>query len=451
MSSNPHGSNEKPSAKQLLGFSAMALPISGALLPLGVFLPTFYATDLGLGLAATGTVFMLSRLWGALNDPLVGWLSDRTRSRYGRRKPWIVAGGLLAILCTFALFMPPRQVSALYLGLALYVFSLGWSMVSIPLYAWGGELSPDYHQRSRVQAYIVGAIQFGLLLVLLFPTFLDALGRPALRGKLAAIAWFMIATTVLGLALITTSYRERRPSVTSIPPVAATPPWGLLAESIVWRVMASDFCVAFGQSIRGALFLFFVAAVAGKPQWAAGLFLLQFIFGAFAAPLWLRIGYRLGKHRTVIAAELLQVAINLALLLVTRDTAALLLGLTAAQGLTQGSGNLMLRAIVADVSDAWRAKSGEDRTGLLFSVFNVTFSVGAALAVGAALPLVAWFGFKPGAINTPSALAALQWTFACGPALGHLLSAILVWRFPLDQQAHAAIRATLAQRDKATC
>jgi len=77
----------------------------------------------------------------------------------------------------------------------------------------------------------------------------------------------------------------------------------------------------------------------------------------------------------------------------------LLLSLTAAQGLTQGSGNLMLRAIVADVSDAWRSKSGEDRTGLLFSVFNVTFSVGAALAVGATLPLVAWFGFRPGTIK----------------------------------------------------
>src|SRR3546814_17322112 len=76
----------------------------------------------------------------------------------------------------------------------------------------------------------------------------------------------------------------------------------------------------------------------GRPEWAGVLFLFQFVFGIFAGPIWLKIGRRYGKHRTAVAGELVQVAINLSLLLVTPDNFGLLLALTLAQGLAQGSG-----------------------------------------------------------------------------------------------------------------
>ena len=120
------------------------------------------------------------------------------------------------------------------------------------------------------------------------------------------------------------------------------------------RVLASDFAVTLAQTIRGTLFVFFVAYYMGLPKWASGLFLFQFVFGVFAAPIWLRIGYRFGKHRTAVLGEIVQAAINLGLLWITPRALPLLLALTLAQGLAQGSGNLMLRSIVADVADKHR-------------------------------------------------------------------------------------------------
>jgi GPH family glycoside/pentoside/hexuronide:cation symporter len=123
-----------------------------------------------------------------------------------------------------------------------------------------------------------------------------------------------------------------------------------------------------------------------------------------------------------------------------------LIALTVAQGLAQGSGNLMLRAIVSDVADQERLKTGKDHSGLLFSIFNVTINAAMALSVGIALPLVGLFGFVPGGANTPGALSSLQWIIAVGPAIGHSLSAIIMVNFPLTEARHAEIVRALAEQ-----
>lgn len=240
-------------------------------------------------------------------------------------------------------------------------------------------------------------------------------------------------------------------------PVAITPPrerLGLLptlrvilAEKLLLRVVLSDLAVTFGQGVRGALFIFVVTIYMGLPQWGAALLLSQFVFGIAAGPIWMQVAKRLGKHRTAITGELVQVAINLGLLLLIPSNLGLLVGLTIAQGLAQGSGNLMLRSMVADIADHHRLQTGHDRTALFFSAFSVSMKAGMALAVGVALPLVGAAGFDPAAArNTPEALHALILVFALGPALAHLVSAALLRGFPLDEAAHAEVRRELDRR-----
>jgi GPH family glycoside/pentoside/hexuronide:cation symporter len=161
------------------------------------------------------------------------------------------------------------------------------------------------------------------------------------------------------------------------------------------------------------------------------------VFGVFAGPIWLRVGYRLGKSRTVVLAELTQAAINLGLLFVARGEFGLLLALTIAQGLSQGSGNLMLRSITADLADPRRPGGAGAGTGVMFAAFSLSSKTATAAAVGVALPLVAILGFHPGHANTPQALLGLKLVFALGPALSHIVSAALMYRFPLDRAAQA--------------
>jgi Na+/melibiose symporter-like transporter len=433
---------------RLSAFASLGIPLAAVYLPLGVYLPPFYAQTMGLGLGTVGLVFMVSRLWNALCDPVIGLLSDHTRSRFGRRKPWIAAGSLVFAAGIIAVYWPPQHLGALYLGTALFGLYLGWTMIGTPFAAWASELSADYHERSRVQAFIQTGTAIGLVLTLLLPALLDQFAGHDPSGKIAAMGGFALATFLPSILLLLLRFREK--PAPAAPATAPTLPSlaRFATNPLVLRVMASDFFVATGQGIRGALFVFYVATYMGLPKWASLLFLLQFVFGIFASPIWLNVGYRLGKHRAVIAGESAQILINLGLLFVSPGQFVPLLALTIAQGLAQGSGNLMLRAMVGDIADDQRLKTGKEQSGLLFSIFNVTNNAAAAAAVGLAYPLIGWFGFVPGRANSHAALAALALLFALGPAVGHFLSALIIWRFPLDERGHAALRAELDARDR---
>lgn len=456
MSRSASPAEARPAAWRLGVLSSMAIPLAGAGLPIAVYLLPYYAQEVGLGLALVGLIFMLGRIWDVVTDPLIGALSDRTRTRFGRRKPWIAAGGPLFILSTAAIFAPQLfgvKPGALWLGAWLAVFYLGWTMIQIPLSAWAGEISGRYHERSRVQTFLQVSTALGLLLVLILPAILDQIGKrtgvPADQSlKIAAMGGFVLITFVpalLGALLLVKEPPLPAPATRKIDLKRAV--LTVARDPLLLRVLASDFAVTLGQMIRGALFVFFVSAYVGRPDLAAGLFLLQYVFGVFAGPIWLAIGYRLGKHRTAIAGELVQVGINLGLLFVAPGSLPLLLGLTVAQGFAQGSGNLMLRAMVSDVADKQRLETGEERTGLLFSIFSLTGKLATAAALGIAVPLVAFLGFKPGAVNTPDALLGLKLVFALGPAIAHLASAFLISGFSLDERRHADIRAALDARD----
>lgn len=433
---------------RLAAFSSINIPLAAAGLPLSVYLAPIYAQKHGLTLTAIGLAFLFGRLWDAGIDPMVGLLSDRTRSRWGRRRPWIAAGGVLFAVSAGLLFFPQGRVTAFYLGISLFFFYLGWSAIQIPFLAWCGEISGRYDERTRISAFSMVATASALLVTLVLPTIAGQLRPGDGKLQLALMGGLVLTTIVPALILTLRAF----PEAAHLPPTAPRPQLGasvraVLGNRLLLRVLGSDFAVTLGQNIRASLIVFFVTFYMARPEWAAGLFLFQFTFGVVAGPIWMRIGYRFGKHRAAVAGELTQAVINLGLLLVRPDTFGLLLALTLAQGLAQGSGNLMLRAIVADVADKHRLDTGEDRTGLYFSVFSLTGKAATAVAVGIALPLVASLGFDPSTGNSPGALDGLLIVFALGPALAHALSAWLIRGFPFDAAAHANVRRQLEARD----
>jgi len=438
---NPSSAGRLSSAR-LIAFSIAGLSIGSVPTSLTLFIPAFYSQHFGLPLTLVGYVFLLSRLWNAFSDPVVGVLSDRTHTRFGQRKPWIAVGGLLLLVATYAVFVPIGQPNGYSLALWLFAVYLGLSMLSTPLYAWAGSLSDQYHERTRIQTHLQVMTALGPALILMIPLLLDRLGDQDQAAKVASMGWFVVASLAIGLPILIFRFHER-----AAPALASRLSFGaairlLATDRVVLRVIGSDFFVSLGQGFRGSLFVFFISAYLGLPSWAIfTLPLVQYIFGVFASPIWMQVAYRLGKHRTVVAGEVTQIAINLAILALPRGALWGMMALVVAQGLSQGSGNLMLKAIVSDVADKERLSTGKEHAGLLFSIFNVTQNAAMALATGLALQLVQLFGFLPtsGSGNSAAALDGLRYVFAFGPAIGHGLSALLMWRFPLDEKRHAEI------------
>jgi glycoside/pentoside/hexuronide:cation symporter, GPH family len=446
----PADSVPRQSALRLIAFSIVGLAIGGVQTAVVIYLPAFYAQRFGLDLGLVGTVLMICRLLNAFSDPVIGVLSDRTNTRYGQRKPWIVGGGLLLTVSILAMYMPLASAGYLYIGVGAFFLYLGNSALSTPLYAWAGSLSPYYHERTRNQTYLQTVVSLGLVSMVMIPLILQRSGITDLNTRIAAMGWSNLAALAVGLPILAFWFKER-----PVPALRRHLEFGaafklLATDRVVLRVIGSDFFVSLGQGFRGALLILFIASYMRLPPEAILVIpLIQYGFGVIAGPIWARVGYRLGKNRTLIVAEIVQIVVNLSLLLLQPGQYWALIALTVGQGLSQGSGNLMLRAIVSDVADQERLKTGKDHSGLLFSIFNVTINVAMALSLGMALKLVHMFGFQPGTANTAHAISSLQWVIAIGPAIGHGLSALLMLSFPLTETRHAEIVRALAEQGTA--
>ena len=145
---------KKLTNKKLFFYGISEMPISIASLPLLTYLPNYYGSDVGISLAAIGTVWLVARIFDAFTDPLIGYLGDRTKTRWGRRRVWMVASIPILVPAVYFLFFPNEEtVTATYLLFWLAMFWLGWTMLLIPYYAWAAELSPDYNERTTITAW----------------------------------------------------------------------------------------------------------------------------------------------------------------------------------------------------------------------------------------------------------------------------------------------------------
>ena len=134
---------------RILCYSSLYLPVSMALLPVNLYILPFYA-ELGIPLYAMSVIIFAARLSDAITDPLMGVLCDRTKTPWGRRKPWILIGTPLLMLALYKLFLPPAAPTVWYFATWIIALYLAYTIISLPYYAWGAEMSSDYEQRTHI-------------------------------------------------------------------------------------------------------------------------------------------------------------------------------------------------------------------------------------------------------------------------------------------------------------
>ncbi|AWK89964.1 MFS transporter [Azospirillum thermophilum] len=428
-------------------YALPALPLALPTIPVAVLLPAHYADTLGLGLGATAAALGAARLLDVLSDPLVGMLSDRG-GRFGRRKPWILAGALIAGIALLNLFSPPAGAGAAHLfgwSLALY---LGWTMVQVPYQAWGAELAAGYHERARIAGAREAAGVVGLLLAGGVPALAAFLGWPATAG-LAALAWATVALGAPAVAGLLWGVREAAPREAehAAPELPHSAVWrGLLGNRPFLRLLAAWTVNGLATGVPATLFPFFVGSVLALGETAKGLFLLLYFLSAVAAvPLWLRLARRLEKHRTWCLAMILACAAFLWVPLLGPGDGAAFAVICLVTGAALGADLALPPAMQADVVDYGALKErGRPRAGLYFALWTMATKLALAAAVALALPAVGLFGFDPQAdVQLPGALAALAVIYAGLPTVAKVAAVALVWGHPLTRRRHAAIRRRL--------
>ncbi len=432
---------------RLAAFASIAFPSAGMTLPLGIFLPPFYTKTLGLGLAEVGFVFMLVRAFDIITDPLMGMVGDRYDSRWGRRRHWLVIALPFMMLGVFMAFIPQGSPSIWYLGFWLVVLYAGTTMKTISHQAWSAELSSNYDQRSRIAGYNSFAGYMGSLLILGPLAYLEYSGTPP-EGR-EALTFFgtmalVFAPICVFMAVTLVGERKTAPA----PRIGFIDGLKVVVQNPhMRRLLLADAAAAIPGSVMSGLFIFYQAELLGSAQFNSLALIGFFIAHIVGVPMWVRIAYRIGKHRTFGISALCFCVTTALFFIPGYGDVGLFAALLFATGFTHSGLNFLLRSMAADVVDYDNVQTGGQRTGLYFALLAITAKAGGAIAIGITYPLLALVGFDAQGGNSEDTLFSFRLIYVVVPTLAMVLAYVFIKDFKLDEKQQRELQAQIEARD----
>jgi glycoside/pentoside/hexuronide:cation symporter, GPH family len=441
------------SKRQMLFYSLPWLTVMAINMTVTGLVAGYYSSDLGVPLFMVSMVMLGSRLFDVFVDFGIGTLSDRTRTRWGRRKPWIVAGVPVMLAGAWLLLVPPTGIGALYMLFAVSLTFFGFALIQIPYSAWGAELSTDYNKRNAIAGWREGMGVIGTLAAISAPLIATAVGHPGLGTALFGIA---VAVVILMPLLMVPALRY----VPEPPPEAIDSSHkhpGLLEslrvvgqnKEFLWFSVAI-FVTFIGISPGGAVGYLMMKhtfhAEALYPYLAFGEYLSMMIF----LPFWAWAAGKIGKHRAIAAGILWMAVFTVPIPYLGLMDPQYAVIASAIRGVGFGAIFVIPYSIAADVIDVDTLRSGQQRSGLYMAFGGVNLKLSFMLGVFLATAWPTFFGFEPSAeSNTAFAEFQVAVSYAWITCFFLFIAAPLFWFFPLTKKRHAAIRAEIDAKSSA--
>lgn len=433
----------------IAAYGAPGLVLAALALTFYVFLPKYYADVVGINLTVLGVVILASRVWDAVIDPAVGALSDRTRSRWGRRRPWMALGAV-PLAATFVLLVVLPHIEnpwleGLYLGALTFLFFLFWTMVTVPYEALGAELSFDYDERTRLLGVREGAVLAGTLLAALIPivvglSFELPTGSAGERHRfwLVGMIYVVLVTALVGVCVL---FVRERLWAESQRPKAFFRNIGTVFKNRPFRILLTAYATsALGFSVAATMILFYVEHVLGSG--AGPLFLAIYLgIGTATVPGWIYLARRLEKRRAWLIALGINTSAFVWALFLGRGDATLFGVIVVLSALGLGGVMALPPSMQADVIDYDEWVTGRRREGEYIGFWSIVKKLAAALSAGLAFPILDLSGYAPGAdVQATSAVWTLRLLYVGTPSLCNLLAIAIAWRYPIDRTMHKRIR-----------
>ncbi|HYD48348.1 MAG TPA: MFS transporter [Terriglobales bacterium] len=422
---------------------------TGALLGMLLLYYMKFATDVLLIAPATaGLIIGMSRLWDAIADPIAGYWSDRTRTRWGRRRPWIVFSAFPLGLAFFAVWAPPAALGdvamVVWTSVSTFVFLTAYTTFTVPYRAFGAELSDDYHERTRVFAVSSFAGFAGAFFAIAMTYALERSAEQ--RGTAAAYALAAGCFTTLAMILMAARLKERA----EFQGRGGEQGWRSFLD--VWRnpharpLLAIHVLGDLGSASFAGL-MPFVSDYILKTPGSTHLYQLALLVGLTAGiPLWVPIARRLGKRGAWALATAIQVPLcGIYFLLGEGDSTVFLIGMGLI-GVLNACAPTVAQSVQADVIDYDEYLTGERKEGVYFASWNLVQKMAYGLNFALVGLLLEWSGFVANVEQNDATRLAIGIGFAGLPLLTVTASLICLLRFDFDEQAHAKVRSELLIR-----
>jgi Na+/melibiose symporter-like transporter len=443
------GPPSRTSLPTVFAFGSLGVPMAALAVVAGVYLPRYYVS-LGLSFLTVAAAIPLVRAIDILFDPLVSLAMDRTKTPLGRYRPWVIVGTPIVMFATWRLLAPQGALTTAYLIVWLLVFAAGSSMVLLGLAAWTAKLATSYNDRSRVYGWTTGMAVVGSVAILLLPLFTH--GRVVLgqAKSMPMIGLILVIAIPIALLICVIFTPDRIAAAAARPRFSLADMGSAISRPAMIRIIAADLLLTLGPGTTAPLYVYFFHDAKGFSVANVG-FLLIFYIGAglLGAPLWGRLAQKFSKHRTVQIACVAYAVFQTTLMMIPKG----LLLPTAigmfAVGFCASAFLVLVRSMVADITDEVRLERGQDLTSLIFSMVTTTTKIGGTITVLIVFPILAAVGYngKEGVLNTPHAIFGLEMCYLFAPIILVWFGGAMFFGYKLDSKRHAEIRAQLEERD----
>jgi GPH family glycoside/pentoside/hexuronide:cation symporter len=417
------------------------------------FLMKFYTDGALVPPALAGNAGAIAKFWDAVNDPLFGWFTDKTKSRFGKRRVFMLFGAIpLAIAIALLWFVPTQDKVWTFVWIAgtFILFDTIWTLTNVPYYALTSELTDDYDERSSLTTY---------RMAMAVPAYLvGAALTPAIVGLFALqrTGWAFIGIlygVLAGAALLISAsgFREREKVASSRP--EPNPIKSLFVamknKPFVWlcgTYFVINISFAFIKNLM-AYYIEYQLLMKAETTLVMGLML---VCVTISLPFWQWVGRKMDKGPAYALGMLVGGAAVILTFFLPHAPTPLIYVVSVLAGFGFSAQWIFPWAMVADVADYDRVETGEQRSGMYYGVWGLATKISEMLAFSSVGWMLSGFGYVANVEQTPDALFGIRLFFGLIPAVVIFIALPLLFKYPITRKSHAIVRAKLDAMDAAS-
>ncbi|MDR2185532.1 MAG: MFS transporter [Treponema sp.] len=435
------------SVREKLGFGIFDLGGNLFFTALGFWSLNYLTDTAGLAAGLAGFAVMIGKLWDAVSDPVMGYISDRTRSRWGRRRPYLLFGALPVLLAMWAFFTAPNIENpcllTLWAALMLILLNTANTVINVPYASLTPELTSGYHERTILNGYRFGFAVFGTIIgAAAVKPLVDAFSSPRLGFSMTGLLLGGVVALTSLLCFFGTKEKTRSPG--DYPAAGFWATYGAVFSNRPFVLLLGTYALhLMGISFLQGILVYYTKYLYRREDLTAPAMVILLLTAMVCIPLSVLVSKRIGKKRTYqICFALLAGGCMIIFCLGHLLGTSFFLGMMVWAGAGVGFSYVAPFAMVPDAVEYDALNTGERKEGAFYGMWTFTAKLGQSLAVFLSGLILAGGGYAAGAVQGAGALMAIRLIIGPLPALIFLLALVLVQFYPLDEGTYKKLTAS---------